>query len=313
MDVLVTGGCGFIGRATVDRLVAEGHRPVILDRWRGETQETRGWPAGAHVILGDVRDPNAVVEAMAHVDGFIHLAGVLGTQETIDNPLPAAETNILGGLNVLQAAAQYNLPGVNIGVGNWFEDNTYSLTKNTVERFTRMFAAYRSQRVTTVRTFNAYGPGQSVAAPYGASKVRKIIPSFVMRALTGDPIEIYGDGNQIMDMIHVDDVARSLVTALHQARNGHLPPAGPDGQVWHAGTGRPTTVNDIAAAVLAAVGGGHVRHLPMRPGETPGSVVQADPNRLVPGIYADDLTTLEVGLKPTVEYYARITARRAGR
>ena len=105
MKVLVTGGAGFIGSYVVDELLARGHKPVIFDHY--DRKEEYACP----VILGDVRDDVAVTEAMAHVDAWIHLAAVLGTQETIANPRPAALSNLMGGLNMLQAAAQYDLPG----------------------------------------------------------------------------------------------------------------------------------------------------------------------------------------------------------
>lgn len=294
--VLVTGGNGFIGRHTVHELKARGYEPVVLDHhesgWLLSVPET-------DVFLGDIRNSEDVTEAAAHVDGIIHLGGVLGTQETIGNPRPAAYVNILGGLNILEAASQYNLPVVNICVGNYWMNNTYSISKNTVERFAHMFGKERGLRVVNLRTMNAYGPGQSVAEPFGVSKVRKIMPSFICRALTNQAIEIYGDGEQVMDMVYVKDVARDLVDALEDAaENGYFDVA------FESGTGRDTTVNDVAKAVWKAVDAictepvePVVRHLPMRPGEVPGSVVKAN----FP--YGRSYTTLEDGVLDTVKYF----------
>lgn len=295
--VLVTGGNGFIGRYVVEALVARGIEVSVLDTRDREPVE------GSHVVLGDIRDATSVTEAAAHADGIIHLAGVLGTQETIKNPRPAAETNILGGLNMLEAAAQYDIPMVNIAVGNWWMNNTYSISKNTVERFAAMFAKERKTRVSVVRALNAYGPRQSVAAPYGTSKVRKIMPSFICRALRGEAIEVYGDGTQIMDMIYVADVAEILVRALEfTERNGASP------VTFEAGSGNDTTVNDIAVEVLSAVHGLTgiapipVRHLPMRPGEEPNSVVLGDPTTL--SLLGDiKLRPLYYGVQDSVTYF----------
>jgi UDP-glucose 4-epimerase len=274
--ILVTGGNGFIGRHVCTQLAARGLQAVVYDR----QAHTTG-PA----ILGDIRDAEAVTEAAAHVDGIIHLAGVLGTQETIQNPRPAAETNILGGLNVLEAASQYDLPLVYIAVGNWWMDNGYSISKTTIERYCRMYRHDRNLTVSIVRAMNAYGPGQSLARPWGPSKVRKIMPAFICRALTGQPIEIYGDGMQIMDMVYVTDVADTLVRALGTNRD------------WDAGTGRATTVLEIAEEVIGQVGKGTITHLPMRPGENPASVVLADPDRMLRP--AD--VSLEDGIRETIE------------
>lgn len=307
MKVMVTGGQGFIGRYTVEELIKNGHSVIVLDRH----QHIDFGSDRVEAMLGDIRDATAVTEAMAHSEGWIHLGGVLGTAETIFNPRPAAETNILGGLNVLEAASQYKLPGVNIAVGNYWMNNTYSITKNTVERFSEMFYRERGLQVTNLRALNAFGPRQSVAFPYGDSKVRKIMPAFVCRALSGTDIEVYGNGEQVMDMIYVADVAKALVKALeHTAANGRVD------HVIQAGSGRPTTVNDIANAVINEVKiqtGVEVglKHLPMRPGEPDNSVVLGDPSTMeVIGIKAEDVVSLEQGLIPTVRYFRDYLATR---
>ncbi len=293
--VLVTGGNGFIGRYVVEELSHLGYSPAVLDtRYREPA-------AGAQLVLGDVRDATAVTEAVAHADGVIHLAGVLGTQETVKNPRPAAETNILGGLNVLEACAQYDVPLVNIAVGNYWMNNTYSITKNTIERFVDMHVRFRHSRMSVVRALNAYGPRQVAAEPFGPSKVRKIMPSFICRALTGMPIEIYGDGSQIMDMIYVTDVAHILVAALEETIGGPQATA-------EAGTGRRTTVNDIAAIVADEVTkvtnrAVEITHLPMRAGEDEKSVVVGNPETLKPLIGDWELLPLEMGVANTVAYY----------
>lgn len=296
MRVLVTGGQGFIGRYVVEELIRCDHTPVVFDRYERNLD-------GTEFYLGDVTDPVAVTEAMAHVQAWIHLAGVLGTAETIFNPRPAAVTNIIGGLNVLEAASQYNLPGVNIAVGNYWMDNTYSITKNTVERFCHMFRDERGLRVNVVRALNAYGPRQSLPEPWGPSKVRKIMPSFIARALTGKPIEVYGDGEQVMDMIYVEDVAKVLVSSLFCAMAGEVFP-----RVVDAGTGRITTVQQIAQCVVDTVGQGEIVHLPMRPGEPPMSVVLADtdPMTELTGIEPEYFVPLEEGVGRTVSYFRSV-------
>lgn len=290
--VLVTGASGFIGRHVVNALLAEGRHVLAFDR-------LGSGPEGANVFLGDIRDVNAVTEAMAHAQSWIHLAGTLGTQETIKNPRPAAETNIIGGLNVLQAAAQYKVPGVNIAVGNYWMDNTYSITKTTVERFCNMFRTELGLPVTVVRAMNAFGPGQVPAAPYGPSKVRKIIPAFVCRALNGDPVEVYGDGSQIMDMVYVTDVADTLVAALKYTEE-----YGSVEKPIQCGSGRPTTVKEIAQIVIDTVGSGELAYLPMRPGEPEKSIVLADPSTMnVIGVDVKNFIKLEEGVKEAVEYF----------
>jgi UDP-glucose 4-epimerase len=299
VKVLVTGGHGFIGRHVCNVLVAQGHEPLVFDRKRNL--------ALLNAVFGDIRDSTHVTDAMACVDGFIHLAGILGTQETVQNPRPAAETNILGSLNVLEAAAQYKVPGVCIGVGNHWMQNPYSITKSTVERFVAMYNKERGTKLNIVRPVNAYGPGQSAPKPYGSSSVRKITPSFVCRALHDDPIEVYGDGNQVSDMVYVEDVATSIVRALRLAAQGTILPAIEVGPLEH------NSVREIAEIVIELTGSkSKIVNLPMRPGEAPGESVTANVESMkAAGINPEDFTKIRDGLQKTVDYYRRSIRRAA--
>jgi nucleoside-diphosphate-sugar epimerase len=245
-----------------------------------------------------------VTEAFSHVDGFIHLAGVLGTQETIANPGPSAETNVMGGINVLEAAAQYDVPGVYIGVGNHWMNNTYSITKTTTERLCYMYNKERGTRINVVRCVNAYGPRQLAALPFAPNRVRKVTPAFVCRALSGMPIEIYGDGSQISDMLYVTDLANALVLALEAAADGRVS----DGAT-EVGPDDHLSIKAIANLVAseASIHTGStvdVVHLPMRPGEIPGDVVSADTKTLeFLGITPASFVSLDSGIRQTVAWF----------
>jgi UDP-glucose 4-epimerase len=312
VKVGLTGGQGFIGSWIADELRSRGHEVVIFDR-HNHVHTADFWDSRFEFFQGDVRDATAVVEMAAHVDGIIHLAAVLGTQETIENPRPSAETNILGSLNVFEAANQYDLPVVYAGVGNyWMRDHgtgAYTISKTAAEDFTRMFNKYRAGRITTVRPVNAYGPRQSIAAPYGSSKVRKIMPSFICRALTGTDIEVYGDGTQVSDCVYVGDVARVFAGALE-----HTAAHGPTETPIGVGPAASVTVNDVARKVAGVVSVQDGRppvnlvHLPMRPGEVPNAVVRADTTTLLQlptEFHADTFVDLDAGVTQTVNYYRK--------
>ena len=315
MKIGVTGGAGFIGGHVVDELIRRGHDPVIFDHHaRSHRRHEMGWP-NAHmlhdgnnyipVMLGDCRDDVAVTELAAHVDGIIHLASVLGTQETVHNPRPAVMTNVQSGMNVMEAAVQYGIPAVNICVGNAGMSNPYSASKTCVESLGHMYVRDRGAKLNQVRVVNAYGPRQLMARPYGPGKVRKIMPAFIARALTGAPIEIYGDGEQVSDCVYVQDVAHALVRALEHAADGVVLD-----RVVEVGPTDHTPVLKVAREVRKAAQkhySGHVDivHLPMRPGETPGArVVAQNDTMYLLGMDPHRLTPLDEGIERTVDWYA---------
>lgn len=290
MKVLVTGGAGFIGRHVCRVLTEADHTPVVMD--------IAGQP-----YTGDVLNRAAVFDHMSKVDGWIHLAATLGTQETIEDPAPVAEVNVIGSINVFDAAAALDKPGVYVTVGNHWMNNPYSITKNAVERFATMYNETHGTSINVVRPMNAYGPGQSMFPPFGTSKVRKITPSFVCRALTGMPIQIYGDGKQVSDMVYVGDVAGVIVQALGEARD-----VGPVKRVIEVGPDNHNTVLDVAYEVIRVTKSPSIiEHLPMRPGEEPDAVVSAKPVTLsLVGMDARSFVPLRTGLYATAQYFRRV-------
>lgn len=279
MIIGITGGGGFIGSWLQKEVERRGHQALVLDH------KQRGG------LLGDVRDRTIVFEFAAHVDAIIHLAAVLGTAETIDEPMPAAETNILGTVNVFDAASRYNLPTVFAAVGNsGIGRGTYCITKTTGEEFVKMYREDRGLPIIAVRPMNAYGAGQSAPSPYGPSKVRKIVPSFTCSALSNRPMPLYGGGRQISDAVHVSDVARVFVHAALAAREGVIPDHPVD-----VGNIEPVTVREVAEQVAANVPGAQIKDLPMRAGEPEGGPL-ATPNAV--NAVVDAVLTAQPDLRP---------------
>jgi UDP-glucose 4-epimerase len=295
---MVTGASGFIGSHVVDRLRERDIDVLAFDRLSSAPHRD-----DVYRFLGDVRDPVAVTEAVALSDGVIHLAAVLGTSETIDNPQPAVETNIHGSLNVFNACRQYNKRCSYVTVGNFWFANSYSITKTTAENLAWMYNKEHGTQIAVVRALNAYGIRQK-AAP-----VRKIVPNLILPALRGEPITIYGDGEQIADMVPVELVAEVLVRALLVEHGQYIfrpsRETRDNPMKFEAGSGRYTSVNQIAQAVIDIVGQGEIRHVPMRGGEPEGEVVMGDPETLRPLYNGEvpEIETLESALARTVDYY----------
>ena len=250
---------------------------------------------GITPILGDVRDGDLISQLVPDFDGVVNLAGLFGTAELIDDPIPAINTNLIGAVNVFQACRRAKQLGravkcVQITVGNYFMDNSYSITKSTSERFAAMFNAEHGTDIRIVRVLNAYGEHQR------HYPVKKIVPTFVRAALLGEPIRVYGDGEQIMDMIYVGDVARILAQSMIEQTGVN---------VISAGIGRKLTVNQIAEMIVRTTkSSSTIEHVPMRAGEPPRSIVLGDPTTLLKiKIDPASLLAFEEGLQRTLNWY----------
>lgn len=244
MKVLVTGGSGFIGTPIVHALRLAGHLPFIYDRSEG----------------GDIRDREYVMRSLEGVDAVIHLAGILGTDELFDNVQDAIDINITGTVNVLDGCVEHGVKYIGITMLPVFP-SIYTATKVSAGRFATAYHHTHGVPVTHVRAFNVFGPGQA----HGDGHPRKIIPAFSVEGWNNVPMKIWGDGTQMVDLIHVDDVARVFVDALE---------APGDDETIDAGTSEGWTVNDVAEFVLDVTGStAGVEHLPMRRGEIPTKVV----------------------------------------
>lgn len=285
MNILVTGGAGFIGRYVCRNLIERGHSVIVYDNFKPDFYN-------ALYLCGCVQDTLKLWKAIVGCDAVIHLAGVLGTAETVNDPMLPVNVNISGSLAVFEACRQFGKKAVYIAVGNHFMNNSYSITKTTAERFALMYNAEHGTKIAIVRGLNVYGPYQKV------KPVRKVIPNFIMPALRNENIVVYGDGSQVMDFIYASDAAEILTRAL-------LMEHGIYDRIFEAGSGRRTTINDIAEMVVKISGSkSTIEHVPMRAGEIQNSVVVADTSTLEPlKIKANDMIPMETGLTLTVQYY----------
>jgi UDP-glucose 4-epimerase len=240
VKIAITGGSGFIGRATQREAHIRGYDAWTFDR------------ADGHDILGDLT-------GLKNANCVIHLAGVLGTAELFDDPHTAVDVNVHGALRILEWCRDNGAGYVGITMPPVFP-SVYTATKICADRLASAWHIGFGVPVSHVRAFNAYGPGQR----YGPGHPQKIIPTFATLAWEGKPIPVWGDGLQTVDLVHSEDVGRMLVTAC---RFG-------DDEVFDAGTGVALSVRDIAEFCVAYTArGSEIEYLPMRIGETPTNIV----------------------------------------
>ena len=241
MRVLVTGGRGFIGAFVEKELQKKGYEALIYDRSDGF----------------DIREEEAVRRAVQVCDSVIHLAGILGTEELFESPQQAIDINVKGALNLILACTQLDrqYTAIQMPFTGW--TNIYQSTKLCAYNLANAYRIHKGLRCSFVRAYNAFGEFQHVHG------VQKIIPTFATKAWRGEPLPIWGTGEQLCDLIYAGDIAKMLVDALSFG----------GGQTFDAGTGYPRTVNQIAfgvQTVVAALDGPKsvIEHLPMRSGET---------------------------------------------
>lgn len=236
MNIVITGGSGFIGRSTVAAAGVPGHWAWSFDRSAGDD------------VLGDL-------SGLGDANAVIHLAGMLGTSELFDDPEAAVQVNVIGTLRILQWCVEHGASYTGITMPDAFP-SIYTATKIAASRLATAFHRAYDLPVSHVRAFNAYGPGQA----HGENHPQKILPTFATRAWQGLPIPIWGHGEQTVDLIHSDDVGKMLVDAVKYGAD----------KTFDAGTGVPVTVNELADFVLRVTGStAGVEHLPMRIGEVP--------------------------------------------
>ncbi len=269
MRALVTGGAGFIGSHLVERLLSEGHAVTVLDDLSGGRIENlarvRDHPR-LQVIVGDVRDPTIVQAAVDSAEVVFHLAAVVGIPRVLADPLRMIQVNVEGTERVLEACAARGIPvcvassSEVYGKGvHWpaAEEDDLRLGPPTVPRWAyavsklldehlAMAWARRGLPVSVVRYFNVYGPR---ADPQGYGYV---VARFMDQALRGEPLTVYGDGQQTRSFLYVEDAVEGTLRA------GTLPAA--FGRIWNIGGSEEITILALAEKVRAITG----RPVPIR-------------------------------------------------
>lgn len=258
MRVLVTGGAGFIGSHLCEALLEQGHEAWALDdlsTGRLENLSTFQRHSRFRFLEGDVRDPGLVKGLVAQADRVFHLAAAVGVKYVLENPLRSLLTNIRGSEVVLEACAEHQRRVILFsssevygkGVAVPFAENddrvlgpthklrwSYACGKAVDECLAQAYWQQQQLPVTVVRCFNTCGPRQTGA--YGM-----VIPNMVVRALRGEPILVYGDGQQSRCFSAVGDVVRGvLLLADHSTTIG---------EIYNIGTDEECTVLELAERI----------------------------------------------------------------
>jgi UDP-glucose 4-epimerase len=304
--VVVSGGAGFIGSHLTEAL-SEDFNVVVLDNFSsGNVANLAHAPKDrVRVINGDIRDFSVAKSALRKAKAVFHEAAVVSVAKSIRNPTLTNDVNVNGTLNLLLAAVANKVPWfINASsssiygeaeVGAKREDMTtepisvYAVSKLAAERYCLAFHHTHKLNSVSLRYFNVYGPRQYIGRYSG------VITRFVNRALNGEPLEIYGDGNQTRDFTFVTDVVQANLLAL-----GNEDAVG---EVINVGSGSSTTVNQLSESVkkICDQPGLNVVHKEPRPGDVIHSRAVVGKARKILG-YKNEVRLIE-GLGKIAEWW----------
>jgi len=264
--VLVTGGSGFIGRRLVAALLSSGADVTVAGRHE---------PAlpGVRSVTGDLRDPAVAARAVSPgTDVIVHLAARTSVLRSVADPVGTYEANVAATAGLLELArtrgvGAFLLASTNAVVGDAgtaviterspFRPLTpYGATKAAAEMLLSSYSASYGLAGCALRFSNVYGPGMKASDG--------LVPRLMRAARDGHGIQVYGDGTQVRDLVHVDDIVAGILLAWRAGHRGPL----------ILGSGDSVTVNEIITAARAVTGAPiPVEHVPAEAGEMPAVIV----------------------------------------
>jgi UDP-glucose 4-epimerase len=256
MNILITGGAGFLGAALSNRFLHQGHHVRVLDDL--STGDPDALSPEIHFTRGDINDRPKLWTLLQDIDCVYHLAARVSVPESILFPSDYSKVNVGGTATLMEAIRDAGTPRVILtSSGAIYGDQSssllsedtaphplspYAVSKLSAEWYVRTIGALSGIETLCLRIFNAYGPGQRIPPAHPP-----IIPNFIRQSLQNGTLVIHGDGNQTRDYVYVDDVVNALVSAATVQ--------GVNGQVINVGSGEETSVRDLARLVTSITGG----------------------------------------------------------
>ena len=306
MRYLVTGGAGFIGSNIVDELVRRGHGVVVLDDLStGAEANLAGVRAKIDFRVGSIADLATVQSACHKADYVIHLAARTSVPKSVLDPIETNRVNIDGTLNVLVAARDAKVRRVVYAASSSAYGETptlpkvetmpaepispYGITKYVGELYAQVFGRVYGLENASVRYFNVFGPRQDPTSQYSG-----VLSRFMLAAIRGEPLTIYGDGEQSRDFTYVDNVVDETLRACEAN--------GASGKVFNGGTGARITLNQVVKLLEKIIGKKlQVKYDPPRAGDIRDSQAEISLAKKVLGY--SPLVMFEEGLARTWDWY----------
>ena len=271
--ILVTGGAGFIGSNLAPLLIEKGYNVTVFDNLTSGKKENLSKihdHPNYKFIHGDIRNKEALKEALFRIDAVVHLAALIDVTASVADPDLTHEVNVTGTLNVLQQAIKNNVKKLLFASSTAVygdvktlpvKENTplhplspYAASKAAGEAYCQAFTKCYGVQATTLRFFNVYGP-KNENSPYSG-----VITNFIHKAKHNQAFTVEGDGEQTRDFIYVSDIAKALTLTL-ETKELHS-------ETFNVCTGVPTSINGLITALRKVTEKDlPVKHAPARVGD----------------------------------------------
>jgi len=268
MNILVTGGAGFIGSHIVDLLLKRGHKVVVIDNLKNGS--IKNVDPQAIYFKFDITSPST--ESLFRnnrFDAVIHLAAHIDARASLKKPLHDAKNNIMGSLNILELSRKYGVKrfiyasSVAVYGTPQYQPidekhlirpvNNYGISKQVVEHYLDVYQQLYGIEWVAFRFANVFGPRQGMEGEAG------VIATFISRVMDGKPIKIIGTVRQTRDFIYVEDIANAVVKALSKK---------PKPRIMNLSTDKETTVNQLVASIQRQLKvKAKIKHVGANPGE----------------------------------------------
>ncbi|NOX71549.1 MAG: SDR family oxidoreductase [Candidatus Micrarchaeota archaeon] len=300
-NIAVTGGAGFIGSHIVEALYKQNNVVVIDNLFTGLEDNVKPFKNDVKFENVSITDAKAIESALKGIDIIFHEGANVQIPRSIENPQFDAETNIIGTINVLEAARKNDISTVVFAASSSVYGNPveipikethrlmplspYAAGKRACEDYMRLYNEMYGIKTVCLRYFNVYGPRQRSDSPYSG-----VISIFSDKLKRGEKLVVYGDGEQSRDFVNVKDVAQANILAAESGKSG----------IYNVGTGKEISLNDLIKTMEEIIGKkAEIEYTDERPGDIRRSV--ADITKIKEELGFEPKISLEEGLRELLD------------